>query len=142
MNHKHLILFNIFIVTLFAGCAQLPPTPQDIQAKQFQPVADKAVIYIVRTPVDGQVAAALSIPGGMISTHPGTYYRLEVAPGRHRIEGAGATTAAVTLQAEAGRIYFVEQTATGGPRDGIQTMSLHRVDETRGRRLVNDATLL
>lgn len=36
------------VAILIAGCAQLPPTPQDIQAKKFEGVPDKAVIYRVR----------------------------------------------------------------------------------------------
>jgi hypothetical protein len=46
------------------------------------------------------------------------------------------------VQAEAGRIYFVEHTANGNARDGLLSMSLRRIDEARGRRMVLDATLL
>ncbi len=138
MKRIHLILFMFFV----SACVQLPPTPQDVQAKNFQTLPDKAVIYIVRLRMDAPVQGPLSIPGGMISTHPGTYYRLEVAPGTQRIEGAGASTAAVTVQAEAGKIYFVEQSVLGNVRDGLLHMSLRRIDENRGRQLVNDATML
>lgn len=138
MKTIYLILLSI----LAASCAQLPPTPQDIQAKKFEPVADKAVIYIVRPGVDSNVPGPLSIPGGLISTHQGTYLRWEGAPGVHRIEGAGASTAAVTLQAQAGKIYFVEHTVFGSLREGLLSMTLRQIDESRGRRLVSEATLL
>lgn len=138
MKRILMILFGIVV----AGCAQLPPTPQDIQAKKFESVTDKGVIYIVRPVVDSNVAGPLSFPGGMISTHRGTYYRLEVPPGAYRIEGAGASTAAVTVQAEAGKIYFVEHTVIGTLREGLLSMSLRRIDENRGRKMVGEATLL
>ena len=135
-------IYMILLSFLVSGCAQLPPTAQDIQAKQFQTLPDKAVIYIVRPRVDGAVQGPLSFTGGMISTHQGTYYRWEVAPGTQRIEGAGASSAAVTVQAEAGKIYFVEHTVNGNVRDGLLSMSLRRIDDNRGRRMVTDATLL
>ena len=40
---------------LLGGCAQLPPTPEDIQAKRFEVPPDKSVIYVVRPPVDSYV---------------------------------------------------------------------------------------
>jgi hypothetical protein len=138
MKCIYLILFSFFVT----GCTQLPPTPGDIEAKKFQSLPDKAVIYIVRPRVDGPVHGPLSLTGGMISTHQGTYYRWEVAPGVQRIEGAGASSSAVTVQAEAGKIYFIEQTVIGNVRDGLQSMSLRRIDENRGRKMVSDATLL
>lgn len=139
MKHIYLIL----LIVLTTACAQLPPAPQDIQAKKFESLPDRAVIYIVRPAVDAPTPGPLSISGrGMISTHQGTYFRWEVTPGAQRIEGAGASTAALTVQTEAGKIYFVEQTVVGNPRDGTQSMSLRRIDENRGRRMVSAAQLL
>lgn len=138
MKHKYLFLLSFLV----SACVQLPPAPQDIEAKKFQPLADKAVIYIVRPAVDSNVQGPVSIPGGMISTYQGTYHRLEVAPGAQRIEGAGASTAAVTINAEAGRIYFVEHTVLGTTREGLLSMWLRQIDAARGRRMVSEATLL
>lgn len=139
LNNKYLIL----MVFLFSGCAQLPPTPQDIQAKRFDAVAGRAVIYVVRPAVDSPTAGPLSISGaGMISTHAGTYFRWETAPGAQQIAGVGASSATLTVQAEAGKIYFVEHTVIGNIRDGIQSMSLRQIDENRGRRMVSAAQLL
>ena len=135
------VIFSL-MVFVAAGCVQLPQTASDIQGKKFESVPDKAVIYIVRPRVDGLVEAPISFSGGMIFTHQGTYYRWEAAPGTHRIEGAGQHTAAVSVQAEAGKIYFVELTATGGARDGLQTMALRRIDDNRGRRMVSEAQSL
>ena len=135
------VIFSL-MVFVAAGCVRLPQTANDIQGKKFESVPDKAVIYIVRPRLDALVAAPVSFSGGMISTHQGTYYRLEVAPGTQRIEGTGPHTAAVSVQTEAGKIYFVELTASGGVRDGLQTMAFSRIDDNRGRRMVSEAQSL
>jgi len=127
---------------LIAGCAQLPPRPQDIQAKRFAPVADKAVIYIVRTPMDSWEASGLSLGDrAQITTLPGTYYRWEVTPGVHRIAGFAAANESFTLTTAAGRIYFLEHTVIG-IRHSPQYTSLRQIGEREGRALVTQAQLL
>lgn len=138
MKYIYLILFSFFA----SACAQLAPTPQDIDAKKFEPVADKAVIYVVRPLVDTHFHGQLSFPGGTITTQQGTYFRWEAPPGVHRIEGAGASTASVTLKAEAGKVYFIEQTVYGAMRGGLLFMALRQIEAERGRRMVSAATLL
>ncbi len=102
---------GLFIAILLAGCVQLPPSPQDLQAKRFEPVPGKAVIYLVRNNPDiSGVAATLKLDDVIMgSTYPGTYFRWEVAPGRHRIGGFGPDNGEITLATEAGKIYFVQQ---------------------------------
>lgn len=135
-------LFFSLLVLVAASCAQLPQTAADIQGKKFESEPGKAVIYIVRPLVDARVAAPLTFSHGMLSTFPGTYYRWVVEPGTHRIEGFGPHTAAVTVQAEAGKIYYIEHTASGSVRAGLQWMSLQRIDENRGRLMVSQAQSL
>jgi len=128
---------------LLAGCAQLPPTPQDIQAKTFTSVPDKAVIYIVRTPMDSYEASGLSLDDGApITTHPGTYYRWEVTPGRHRVAGFAAANESVTLTTAPGQLYFLEHTVIGTLRSGAQNTFLRQIGEHEGRALVMRAQLL
>ena len=99
------------IAILLAGCVQLAPAPQDLQAKKFEAVPDKAVIYLVRDYPDFSDAAATIWLGdaAMITTYPGTYYRWEVAPGTHRVTGYGPDIGAIIVETERGRIYFVLQ---------------------------------
>src|SRR5882672_5195579 len=101
----------LLVSLLLAGCVQLPPTPQDLQAKQFEALPDRAVIYVVRDYPDLISAGATLNLGdtGMITTYPGTYYRWEVPPGAHRISGYAGDSGSITVAAEAGRIYFVQQ---------------------------------
>ena len=101
----------LLAVLLIAGCAQLPPTPQDIRAKKFEILPDKAAIYIVRSDPDfNRVQATIVLDdAAMITTYAGTYYRWEVAPGRHRIAGFASDSSFITLDTAPGRIYFVRQ---------------------------------
>ena len=133
----------ISIALLLAGCTQLPPTQADMQAKRFDSVADKAVIYVVRTPMDSWESSSVALDNAQITTHRGTYYRWEVAPGAHRVTGMGFGTAGVTLTTAPGKIYFVEHTVLGDKDDGgVTNTRLKQVDDQSGRALVARAEML
>jgi hypothetical protein len=130
----------LLLALLLAGCVQLPPSPADIQAKRFEPVADKAVIYVVRPPVDSLNPGVLSLDvATSIPTFGGTFHRLEVAPGLHHIDGAVPTSPRLTLNAERGKIYFLRY-AVRGDR-GPVSATLQQVGEKEGRELVMQAQL-
>jgi len=114
---------------LCAACAQLPPSPADLQAKKFEiPDGGRAAIYVVRDLAGfNDDGATLLLDGTvMITTYPGTYYRWEVAPGTHRIAGYASDSGNISVNVEAGRIYFVQQwVAFGmlGPRSRFSPVS-------------------
>src|SRR5215813_8626887 len=128
-------MWRVFsIALLLAGCAQLPQSPADMQAKRFESVADKSVIYVVRTPMDSWESSGVALDNAQISTHRGTYYRWEVAPGTHRVSGTGFGTAAVTLNTAPGKIYFVEHTVLGDKDDGgVTNTRLWEINDQSGR---------
>jgi hypothetical protein len=134
----------VISVLWLAGCAQLPPTAEDLQSKKFETVPGKAAIYIVRSRVDSPNDGTIMIGNnGMITTRQGTYYRWETTPGVQRIQGYGPYNASVTVRAEAGKVYFVQHTVVGDPDDGgVSSMHLQQVDERYGRQLVSIAQLL
>ena len=129
---------------LLAGCAQMPPSAEDIRAKRFEPLTDKAVIYVVRAPIDSFEVSGLALDDGQqITTQRNSYYRWEVAPGTRRISGVGPAMESVTLSAAAGRIYFLEHTVIGDPHDGgVQLTALRQLGEPAGRALVMRSQLL
>ena len=132
-------MWRMLVAALFlAGCAQLPPSPEDIQAKRFETVPDKSIIYVVRTPLDSDEVSGLTLDGQMtITTYRGSYYRWEVVPGTHRVAGFGSGTEAVTLTTTPGRIYFLEHTVLGDRDDGgVQITALREVGGQTGRTLV------
>jgi len=129
------ILIPLFIAV--AGCVQIPPSPQEIQAKKFESAPGKAVIYIVRAPMDSHEASGLLLDDtGPITTLAGTFYRWEVTPGVHRVAGYAGASESVTLKAEAGKFYFLEHTVRGTVRSGPQLTFLRQIDERNGRALV------
>lgn len=126
----------------FAGCAQLPPSPADLQAKKFETLPDRAAIYIVRTAAGfNQDGATLLLDDTVtITTYPGTYYRWEVAPGRHHIAGYASDSGNISLSVEAGRIYFVQQWVSFGmigPRSRFS-----QVPPDQGRTVVRQSELI
>lgn len=135
-------LVSAFIPILLAGFAQLPPSPQDIQAKKFEAVPDKAVIYLVRDYPDfGDVAATIWLGDKVkITTYPGTYYRWEVAPGTHRIAGQGVDIGTIAVKTERGRIYYVLQRTA--PLQNYARSHFSVVTEPVGRAAVRRAVLV
>ena len=125
---------------LLAGCAQLPPTPQDMQARKFETLPDKSVIYLVRDVPDFNDGPATIWLGddSTITTYPGTYYRWEVASGTHRIAGFAGDSGSITLRTEPGRIYYVQQRVTPFTLSRPQQPQSHFyvVTEASGRVLV------
>lgn len=131
------------IALMLAGCAQLPPTPQDIQAKKFESVPGKAVIYIVRAPMDSsQVGELVLDDTKTLTTYRDTYYRWVVAPGKHRIAGYGHENAVITLDADTGKVYFIEHTVLGDGHTGAAFTFLNRIDAQHGRAQVLNSELL
>lgn len=133
----------IAFIAMIAGCAPLPPTPQDIQAKKFESVPDKAVVYIVRSTLDSVLPDTIWLDDyAIITTHPKTYYRWEVSSGTHRITGFAHSNASIKLQIEAGKVYFVEHTVQGIWRTGVVGSHLRQISEQAGRALVNQSQLI
>jgi len=142
IKQKEVSMWRILLVLLIAGCAQLPPSPQDIQDKKFEPVADKAVIYIVRASMDSNEAGTILLDdNAQVTTYAGTYYRWEVAPGPHRIAGYAGETGLVQINAQAGKIYFVKHTVDGTRRSGWTYTNLQQISEQEGRKLVMQSQL-
>ena len=85
-----------------------------MQAKRFETVADKAVVYLYRDRVDFTDGAPGVMLDGQLqgSTYRGTYFRFVVAPGRHRLEGYTTDNGRYDFVAEAGRIYFIRQSVS------------------------------
>lgn len=104
----------ILIALGLAGCTPLPPSPQDLEAKKFEAVPGKAVIYVVRDSLDFSDDAALIYVGETLlpATYPGTYFRLVVPTGKHTIVGYGQDSGTITVEVQQGRIYFVQQRVT------------------------------
>lgn len=129
------------LAVLLAGCTALPPTPEEIQAKKFEAVPGKAVIYLFRTSLDHSNSPGQVRLGDIeLKTYSGTFFHWVVEPGARRIAGFGADAGNLTVQAEAGRLYFVRQQMSLFARMPSSIFTL--VSEAEGRRGVLEAVLL
>jgi hypothetical protein len=80
--------------------------------------------------------------GAQITLFEGNYYRWVMEPGSHTIAAIGVSTASITIQAQAGKIYFVHYRVYGSTRVGVVNSALELVDDQAGRALVRQAVLL
>jgi hypothetical protein len=122
---------------VIAACAPLPPSPQDIQAKQFRTVSDKAVLYLFRDAPDFADEAATVLVNDSIqgTTYPGTYFRLELVPGRHRVSGFAGDSGIIEFEALAGTIRFLQQSVARTP-SRLHHSYFRFVGESYGREAV------
>lgn len=133
----------LIVAAVLAGCTQLPPSPQDIEAKKFESIPGKAALYVVRDPTSVGLGAPIWLgQGTQITLWQGNYLRWVVEPGSHTISGIGASTASITVQAQAGKIHIVHFRVEGNLRLGISNSALQLMDDEAGRALVSRAVLV
>jgi hypothetical protein len=130
--------------TSAAPYAPWPSGPADVQAKRFETVPDRAVIYVVRVLQDlGNVPATLWLDNQVMgATYMGTYFRWEVPAGQHLIAGYGSDNGMIRLDVQPGRIYYVQQVVRGGARANSPYSTFRILNEADGRALVNRAVLI
>ena len=101
-----------------AGCASTPQASaeRDADAKAFDTHPGAATVYVYRSPLDTDYEDnVLYVDGRLIgSTVPGTYFRMNLPPGKHRLHGTGIDQGQLALDARPGRLYFVELTVIAG----------------------------
>ncbi len=136
-------MMRYLLLTLFAlvaGCAQLPPPPEDSFAKRFEPKPGRAVIYLARHALEPTFIAPVVINGQMIgSTYRGTYMRIEVPAGRHVLRGMAGDSGGISIETVPGRIYYLEH-RTYGYRTFVSS-SFSLVDQERGQALVRSGQI-
>ncbi len=132
--------YLLIVLLILAGCAQLPPPPGDAAAKKFETVPDRSVIYVARHILDKDFAAPIMLDGASIgTTYKGTYMRIVVPAGAHRITGFAGDSGSIQLKTEPGKLYFINQTVSGFR--SIDTSTFQLVDPKHGRTLVLNGTL-
>lgn len=115
MSRRAFIGAVVVFVALSSGCASIPMASkeQDTALKQFTlPAGDKAGLYLYRNTFVGQaLRKRLSVDGVVIGqTANKTYFYREIAPGQHTLSTESEFgDNSITLQAEGGKNYFVQQ---------------------------------
>lgn len=113
----------------------------DREAKTFSTEAGKAHIYLYRHETYGAaIRMPVSLDGRIAGdTGPKTYFLWRVSPGKHEIASHTENTATLTIDAEAGRNYYVWQEVKMGM--WAARSQLHEVDAERGQKDVNQCKL-
>ena len=132
------------ILSTLAGCASVPmgDTQADANAKHFAAPASSAAIYIYRNEFQG---AAIKMPVDVDGKHVGTnvantFIYTEVAPGKHTLVSKAENDSELTIDAVAGKIYYVWQEVKIG--FVIARTKLHLVDEPTGQAGVKETNLV
>ena len=104
----------VVLACCLAACITREPSPQEVRSKQFEAVAGMSVVYLYRDRVDftSSPASFTLDEQHQGATYRGTYFRLEMAPGKHRIAGFAADIGHLDFITEAGRIYFIRHSVT------------------------------
>jgi Protein of unknown function (DUF2846) len=143
MLRRVLAVGALLVVVLASGCAsvQMASTEQDASAKSFAVKPGKANIYVYRNETFG---AALKMPvaldGKLVGdTASKTYLLLEVSPGSHIVTSKTENDSSVTVNAVAGRNYFLWQEVKMGLMSARS--SLQEVDEATGKAGVQECKL-
>jgi len=130
---------------LLAGCAATPPSPApeaDADARLFKPVADKAVIYILRDRGDFFIGPVrVTVDGKDVGeTEPNTYLRVETEPGMKRVMSYTNPPAMLELKTQPGGLYYVWQDITA---ERLREHSaLRAVDRDTARMVLTTATII
>jgi hypothetical protein len=132
---KTLIGTALFAFALLTGCTSLSTLPPAGSSPRVEGTPGKAVVYLVRTRPDiSYLAAPLIVDDRMIgATHAGTYFRLELTPGRHQIRGYGEDPGVITLDLQGDRVYFIQQSVAGSWRATNPQSFFTMLTENRGR---------
>jgi hypothetical protein len=111
---------------------------QDSRAKSFLAPPDKSSIYVYRTEsFGGAIPITVALNGKVAGqTGPQTFFLWEVDPGPYEVSAIAENTSAITLDAEAGKVYFIWQEVKMGL--WMARSQLQRVDDETGRKGVTE----
>lgn len=128
---------------VLAGCASVPmgDPKMDAAAKTFTVAPDKAAVYVYRNESMGAaVAMDVAIDGTSIGqTGANTFLFKEVTPGKHTITSKAETTDTLEIDAKPGTLTYIWQEVKMGVLSARS--KLHLVDETQGKKGVNETKL-
>lgn len=106
---------------LLAACTSTPQASpdRDADAKQFTSHPNSAAVYVYRpdfpTGTGEWSDSVLWVNDRLIgSTLPGTYYRVDMRPGRQVLRGDGPDIGRFALDTRSGEIYFVSLNVRAG----------------------------
>jgi uncharacterized protein DUF2846 len=120
-NHAFVFFARLSLIAAVLGIAGCASTPQasrerDADAKEFATQPGASTLYIYRNDFSslGQ-NSNLWVDGRLIgATLPRAYFRVNVRPGKHLLNGDGPDTGSLSLETRAGELYFVSLSMING----------------------------
>jgi hypothetical protein len=144
MSKKLLAACVLAPVLLASGCAsvQMASPERDTAAKSYEVKPGNANIYVYRNETMGAaVKMPVAVDGKLAGdTASKTFLMLEVRPGSHTIVSKTENDATLTINAVAGRNYFVWQEVKMGAFSARS--ALHQVDDAKGKAGVAECKLI
>lgn len=102
---------GLLIAVLLAGCASTPQASRerDAEAKQFVSHPATAAVYVYRNDWSAIGEDSVLYVGRRLlgATLPGTYFRVDLRPGKHVLSGFGYDAGQFAIDVRPGEIYFV-----------------------------------
>ncbi len=134
-------LVGLVVFTALWGCASTPQATaeRDADAKMYSTHPNAATVYIYRSPFNTAEWEdnVLYVDGRLVgSTVPGTYFRVNLVPGRHTLHGTGLDMGVLTIDARPGALYFVDLAVVAGHS------RYQAVPEAQGRKAIADCCVL
>lgn len=141
---KVVLLCMAILVAMLTGCASVPMASldQDAKAKDFTPRPDKATLFIYRNETFGAaIPITVSVNERTIGqTASKTYFRFNVNPGRYKIKAHAENVAELSVDAIAGRNYYIWQEMKMGMWSA--RANLTQVDDSTGQAGVSESKLI
>ena len=103
--------------------------------------ADKGLVYVVRPSLAGsRIQTRLAVDGTWMGANYGNnYFFLTLTPGEHLFCSQASDRSVVTMNVEAGKIYYLQQTVTTGMTKAKSSLDI--VVEQDGRENVAKTNL-
>ncbi|MHB8481290.1 MAG: DUF2846 domain-containing protein [Nitrospiria bacterium] len=143
MTKKTQILLLLVLVSGMTKCApDLFSSLENREGNQIKPDPNQSIILVYRNLNEGAgIPVVLFLDGKKLGEIPiKTYFRLEVAPGRHVIRSESDDVSILEVFAEKGKIYFIRQKVTMGfTRSNVE---LDFVNEKRGNIEIRECKLI
>jgi hypothetical protein len=143
-NHLTLSILLISIVLGMSSCStsQLLPTDVSNNAKNLNPIEDKAVVYVFRTSSLG-FAVGLDVDCNnkdLAVFYPKKFYMCVLEPGRYLFTGHGENEEELIVNVEANKKYYIEAI----PQMGflIARIALKQLDQIEGNGKVQKCKLI
>lgn len=141
MFKKLLIVAGVSLTMVGCASVKMADPAQDAQAKQFATKPDVAGVYVYRNETMGAaIKMDVAVDGKALGqTASKTYLYTEVKPGSHTITSKAENTSELSIDAVAGKLYYVWQEVKMGVMSARSKLSL--VDDATGQKGVNESAL-